>query len=148
MKPLLNVFLFLALASSLSLNVLYSQPAPATEGYHTYDQLSDVLRNLAEESDIVTVKTAGKTLGGREIWICILSVGIDKAKPAVAVVGGVTGADLAGSEMCLGFIKAVAEGYGAVDSITALLQRTTFYVFPRVNPDASEAFFHQLRYER
>lgn len=148
MKPLLNVFFLLALASSFPSNVLYPQSAPATEGYHTYDQMSDFLQNLAAESDVVTVKTAGKTLGEREVWVCILSVGVDKAKPAVAVVGGVTGADLAGSEMCLGFIKAIAEGYGVVDSITALLQRTTFYVFPRVNPDASEAFFHQPRYER
>ncbi len=148
MKPLLNVFLFLALATGFPAGALFPQPTPSTEGYHTYDRMSEFLWNLAAESDVVTVKTTGKTLGGREVWVCILSVGIDKAKPAVAVVGGVTGADLAGSEMCLGFIKAVAEGYGTVDSITALLQRTTFYVFPRVNPDASEAFFRQPRYER
>jgi len=64
------------------------------------------------------------------------------------MVAGINGIDLAGTEVSLDFIKSIAEKHGKVDSITQMLDQTTFYIFPLVNPDASETWFSKPQYAR
>ena len=67
---------------------------------------------------------------------------------AVLIVGGVEADRLIGSELTLHFLSFLLDNYGKVDSITQLVNSTTFYIIPRVNPDASEAFFQKPLYGR
>jgi len=62
-------------------------------------------------------------------------------KPALLLGAGINGMDLAGTEVLLHFIQSVAQGNGKVDSITNMLDITTYYIFPSVNPEASETIF-------
>ncbi|NIA31657.1 MAG: hypothetical protein GWP06_17330 [Actinobacteria bacterium] len=116
--------------------------------YHNYDEMTKALRRIAAENpQRVKLQSQGTTLAKRKVWEVTLSSGKADEKPAVLVVGGVEGVDLATGEMCLAFIENIANNYGKTDSITQLLESTIFYIFPRVNPDAAEAFWNSPRYE-
>jgi hypothetical protein len=62
------------------------------------------------------------------------------------MVAGIDGIDLAGTEVFLNFIQSAAQDYGKVDSITKMLDQTTYYIFPQANPDASESMFSKPFY--
>jgi murein tripeptide amidase MpaA len=70
-----------------------------------------------------------------------------EVKPAIAIVGGAEGSQILGSELAIGFAESILSGIGT-DSIKALLEKTTFYVFPNMSPDASDQYFASLKYER
>ena len=129
--------------------LLFISQLPAAGEYHDYEKMTKVLRRIAAENpQIVKLESHGTTFAKRKVWEVTLASGKADKKPAVLVVGGIEGVDLAASEMCLALIENVANNYGKTDSITQLLNSTTFYIFPRVNPDAAEAFWNSPRYER
>ena len=118
-------------------------------GYHNPSELNSALDQLADEySNVIKLNKHGETLGGNEIISVTLGSGKDESKPAILMVAGVNGSDLAGTEVLLDFIQTIAQNYGKIDSITTLLDNTTIYIFPQVNPDASEAFFSTPQYTR
>jgi hypothetical protein len=120
-----------------------------TQGYHNYSNFEKKLKQLAADySKVIHLQNHGETLGGKGIWSVTLSAGKSESKPAVLIVSGVNGEDLAGCEVSLHFIQSVAENYGKIDSITKMLDQTTYYIFPNVNPDASEAWFSKPQYAR
>jgi len=117
--------------------------------YHNYKNMTDFLKELADKyPSLVKLETQGETAGKRQIWSVTISANNYNEHPAVLFVGGVEGVDLVASEICLQFIQTLATHYGKVDSLTQLLANTTFYIFPRINPDAAEAFFMTPKYER
>jgi hypothetical protein len=63
-------------------------------------------------------------------------------KPAMAIVGGVEGSHLLGVEMAVRFAE------GLTTDQSAALDKTTFYVFPNMSPDATEQYFAKLKYHR
>jgi len=96
---------------------------------------------------LTTLKSLTKTNGGKDIWLLTIGTGKTEAKPAIAVIGGVEGNHLLGTEMAIGFAEQLLKG-SASDSIRALLNRTTYYVFPNMSPDAMEQYFSKIRSER
>jgi hypothetical protein len=120
-----------------------------TSGYHTPSELKTALNQLADEySKVIKLNKHGETLGSNGIYSVTLASGKDDTKPAILMVAGINGSDLAGTEVLLNFIQSIAKNYGKIDSITTLLDNTTIYVFPQVNPDASEALFSTPQYTR
>jgi hypothetical protein len=120
-----------------------------TNQYHAYSDLETKLKQLADDySKVIDLKSHGESLGGKEIWSVTLASGNASEKPALLMVAGGNGTDLAGTEVILNFIQSISQNYGKVDSITKMLDQTTFYIFPRVNPDASEAMFSKPQYAR
>ncbi len=135
-----------------------------TTGYLDYAAFSSALDRVMGGSRIARKVSIGRTLGGRDIWA--VALGADAAKlaaptlhvgeihdsganhPALLVVGGVDATQLAGSEEALRFVGRMASDYGKVDSVTALLDRATIYVVPRVSPDACELYFARPVVER
>ncbi len=117
--------------------------------YHTYAQMETFLEKLADDyPKLIQLESQGKTLGERAVFALTLGTGSTASKPAVMLVAGVNGTDLAGTEILLDFAKTMAQNYGKVDSVTKMLDGTTFYIFPRVNPDASESLFNKPVYAR
>ena len=94
--------------------------------------------------DKVELKSLGKTALGHDIWVLTLGKGERSKHPAIAIVGGVDGRHLLGVEMAIG----VAENLLTQPDIDAILAQHTYYIFPNVNPDATEQYFAPLRYER
>lgn len=96
---------------------------------------------------LVTLKSLVKTSGGKDIWLLTIGTGKTETKPAIAVIGGVEGNHLLGTELAIGFAENLLAKAGT-DSVKNLLAKTTYYVFPNMSPDAMEQYFASLKYER
>ncbi len=122
--------------------------AQASKTYSNHALLSQRVKALNQKYPQWTnVRSITQTAGGKDIWMITIGNGKTEEKPAIAVVGGVEGKHLLGVEMAIGFAEKLLSK-GNVDSIQALLNRQTFYVFPNMSPDATEQYFASLKWER
>lgn len=112
------------------------------QDYPTLNEQAQRLRNLANSSNMASLKSLTKTQSGKDIWMLTLGKGDMENKPAIAVVGGVEGSHLLGVEMAIRFAE------GMINDHAAALDKTTFYVFPNMSPDAYEQYFAALKWER
>jgi len=120
----------------------------AQSDYSNYQQQVQRLNALVQSNpQLAKLKSLTKTSGGKDIWQLTIGSGNTESKPAIAVIGGVDGNHLLGAELAIGFAEDLLKGSGG-DSIKALLAKTTFYVFPNMNPDAMDQYFASLKYER
>jgi hypothetical protein len=93
----------------------------------------------------------GKSTAGRELWV--LEVGAPEAprerrdeegssrRPAVLVLGGLTGGDPASGEVALRLAADLLARDGRDARVAGLLATRAFYFCPRPNPDAVETLF-------
>jgi hypothetical protein len=125
-------------------------PLPAqgrTAGYHTAARLSASLDSLARANPaFVKVSTLATSPGGRPVQL--VRLGDSDEKPALLVLAGAYGPQLASSEVALRLIRGIASKGATQDPARALYADYTIYVVPRLNPDASEAFFGRVRAEQ
>jgi len=120
----------------------------AQSDYSNFQQQSARINTLAKaHPDMVKATSIGKSAGGKDVWMLTIGTGNTSSKPAIAVVGGIQGSHLLGTEMVLGFAEELLNAAGA-DSIKSLLARTTYYLFPNMSADAMEQYFGKLKYER
>ncbi len=119
-----------------------SDPA---SGYHSYVALSKALNDLVNRyPQIARLHSLGKTFGGRDIWAVQIAGPRGKApqdKPALLICGNAEGDHVIGSEVALGIAEYLITNYGQDSTVTRLLDRRTFYIVPRLNPDGAEHFF-------
>lgn len=113
-----------------------------TDGYHTNARLGAVLDSIARSKPaLVNVSVLATSPGRRPVQV--VRLGADD-KPAVLILAGAYGPQVSSSEVALRIVRDLAR-----DQATAqLLAQRTVYVVPRLNPDATEAFFGSLRWER
>jgi hypothetical protein len=91
------------------------------------------------------------TPGRNEVWRCELGAGSDEERnrrPAMLLVAGIEGNDLAGTASAVAWMESLAKAYEADDKIKKLLDTTTIYVWPRLNPDGAKHFFAKPRLEQ
>ena len=138
----LRLLLPAAFALFLSVSTLSAQG-----GYRSYAEMSERLRSLAGGSaGRMSVRSIGKSIGGREIWVVTLGDKNPDARPAILIAGGVDARTPAGRELSLRMIEGMIADRS--DSMAAILRSTTFYLIPDVNPDAGEQYFSRVRYQR
>lgn len=147
-----NLLIWLTLSGTLM-----TRPTLAADlnTYHSYEQMTARLESMAKaHSEVMTLTSLIESDALRQaqdttrVWLVRISGGDADQLPAIFILGGVEGSDLVGSELCLHFIDTLLRGYGTNDSLTQLLDTTTFYIIPRVNPQASEAYFQSPQVER
>lgn len=113
--------------------------------YYTVDQLNDHVRAIAAAyPDLVQVRTLGQSLQGRDILIAIVTgptTGPHDSKPAMWIDGNIHGNEVQASEVVLYTLWYLAKAYGNNEHITDLLDRTSFYLVPCVNPDGRASWF-------
>ncbi len=132
----------------LTVCYLFTLAVAAQTGYSNYSGQSARLANLKKNyPQLVQLKSIAKTTGGKDIWMMTIGTGNTELKPGLAVVGGVEGNHLLGTELAIGFAEKLLQG-AATDSIKIVLAKTNFYIFPNMSPDAMEQYFATLRYER
>ncbi len=120
----------------------------AQTDYANYAQQSQRIAALSKTYPyLVKTRSLTKTAGGKDIWQVTIGTGNTETKPAIAIVGGVEGNHLLGTELAIGFAENLLQGSNN-DSIKALLNKTTFYIFPNMSPDAMEQYFATIKYER
>lgn len=121
---------------------------PAHYDYSNHAQTTQRLQQLTNSfPNITNLQSLAKTDGGKDIWLLTIGTGDIENKPAIAIVGGVTGTHLLGSEIVLQMAGKLLAGSGSAE-IRNLLDSMSFYFFPDMSPDAREQYFRSLRYER
>ncbi len=121
--------------------------ARPTDGYHTAARLGTVLDSIARAKPaLVKVSTLVTSPGRRPVHL--VRLGGAEEKPALLILAGAYGPQVSSSEVALRIVRDLARRHGSDTSITNLLAAQTIYVIPRLNPDASDAFFGALRDER
>jgi hypothetical protein len=121
-----------------------SSPEPFPAGYLDHDGLTAAIRRVAEaHPETVRVRSLAKTGQGRHVWL--VTVGRpektgDAAKPAVLLVANLEADHVVGSHVALGVVERFAGADGKDPAVTALLDRRTVHVVPRLNPDGAERF--------
>ena len=113
----------------------------AAASYEDNKALAKHLKDLAKDhKKIVRVEKAAETLAKNDVWRVELGNGSDeerKQRPAMLVVAGAEGNDLAGAASAVAWIESLAKSYESDEKIRKLLDSTTIYVWPRLNPDAN-----------
>ena len=116
--------------------------------YSNHEQLGQRLQNLySAYPRLVQVESLARTKGDKDIWVLTIGTGDIANKPALAIVGGIAGNHLLGSELAIQFAERLLAGSGD-QKIQNLLDSVSFYVFPDMSPDAREQYFRPIRYER
>jgi murein tripeptide amidase MpaA len=113
--------------------------------------LAGQLKELARtHKKLARVESAAKTPGKRDVWRLELGSGTDDdrpRRPAMLVVAGIEGNDLAGSVSVVAWAESLAKAYESDQKIKSMLDSTTIYIWPRLNPDAVEHGFAKPRRE-
>ena len=120
----------------------------AQSRYHNFNEMNATLKELSRKNpELCKLESIVKTTAGNDIWV--LKIGLNDAgsKPGIAVLGGIDGRYLLGNEIVTGFAIKLLEKSGDPE-ISSLLDKVTFYLFPNVNPDATDQYFSNLKYER
>ena len=118
------------------------------QDYSNYTEQTNRINKLVQANpSLASVKSLGKTNGGKDIWLLTLGSGKTESKPAIAVIGGTEGNHLLGTELAIGFAENLLAS-ATSDSIKSKLAKTTYYIFPNMSPDAMEQYFAKIKYER
>jgi len=126
---------------------------PAT-AYHKPEEVAAVLHGYAAKyPQLAKVQSLGKGSGGSDIWLLRLAGqpqgGLDPdARPGVFMSANIEGIHLIGTEAALSFAERLLSGYGKDKALTALLDRTTVYLAPLLNPDTTRLAFASPLWER
>ena len=119
--------------------------------YYDNKSLSRHLASLAEQNpDLVRVSSIAQSTGKRRVWLVEVGKGAEqdrKTRPAMLVVAGAEGNDLAGCSIAVSWIEHLIEQYESNAKIAKLLKSTTLYVVPCLNPGAAEHFFAEPKLE-
>lgn len=122
--------------------------AQGQQDYSNNTTLAQRVKALtAKYPQLVKSRVLTQTVGGKDIWMLTIGSGKTEEKPAIAVVGGVEGKHLLGVEMAIGFAEKLLAN-STTDSVKALLNKQSFYVFPNMSPDATEQYFAKVKAER
>jgi murein tripeptide amidase MpaA len=145
-RGFLSVFL-LVLLTALPLKAADD----ASTGYHNYQALTQALKTIVgKNAKIAKLQSIGKSLQGRDLWMVQISGtsgGAPEEKQALLVVGNLEGDHVIGSEVAMGMAEYLINGYGSDEKVTEILNKRTFYIAPRLNPDGAEAFFSTTKIE-
>lgn len=112
--------------------------------YYTYDQLSEFLRAVvAEYPHLARLESIGKSYEGRDIWVLTLTnfaTGSDSEKPAYWIDANIHAGEVTGGATCQYTIQYLTQNYRSEPQVTRLLDKTVFYICPRVSPDGVEQY--------
>lgn len=117
--------------------------------YYDVPEIEAHLRALAAAyPDLIELRSIGKSLEGREMWVAIVtSPGAKEGtaahadKPAMWIDGNIHANEIQAAEVVLYSIWYLAKGYGKNEALTKLLDGASFYMMPVVNPDSRAAWF-------
>lgn len=146
--PIRMRFTFLVMALAAAPIAFASEKL--TPAYFTNGALEQHLRQLVlAHSDSLRMRTLTTTRRQRPVWLIEAGRGTDAERaqrPAMLVVAGIEGNDLAGTTAALVWVSHLLNAEN--ERSRKLIENTTFYVLPRLNPDAAESFFAHPKWER
>ena len=128
-------------------------PAKAQGEYHNHADLSAAIQQIvADHPRACVAESIGTSLEGRAIWALRLALGGDvdpDRRPAMLLVANIDGDHLVGSAVALELARQLlARTDDDDEAAVKTLTEHTLYIVPRVNPDAAEHFFAEVRSNR
>jgi murein tripeptide amidase MpaA len=112
--------------------------------FYRFDEMTDLLQKYAGAyPKLADLSSAGKSYEGRDIWVLTITnteTGAADSKPAMYIDGNIHAGEVTGCNVCLYTIDYLLANYGDDDQVTTLLDTTTFYILPRVQPDGAEKY--------
>ena len=124
--------------------------APSWDDYHNYEEMTSVLHYFAETfpslTSLFTIGQSAGTKSGstvikRELWVLKISTSPqedDYTKPELHYIANMHGDEVVGRELLLRFIDRLLRGYGTDTRVTHLVDSTTIFIMPSMNPDGFE----------
>ncbi len=110
--------------------------------YLRYDEMTAFLQGLVRDyPDLASMKSIGKTCGGRDIWLMTVtdsSTGAPEDKSALSMDGGIHAQEVASTMGVLHALGELLSGFGRDETVTELLRAHTVYAIPRINADGAE----------
>ncbi|MHC4218391.1 MAG: M14 family metallopeptidase [Planctomycetota bacterium] len=121
--------------------------------YRTHAELStEVNRLVAQHPQSCAAESIGTSREGRAIWALRLARGGDvepDRRPALLLAANIDGSHLLGSEIALGVAgRLLTMARDGDKAALAFLTDHAVYVVPRVNPDAAERYFDDVKTQR
>lgn len=112
--------------------------------YYTYDELTAFLHEVVDEyPQLARLEPIGKSYQGRDIWVITLTnfaTGSDAEKPAYWIDANIHAGEVTGGATAQYTIQYLVSHYGAEPQVTRFLDRSAFYICPRVSPDGVEQY--------
>ena len=112
---------------------------------YDFDELYAHFDRLVEATpDLLSMQVIGHSVENRELRVYTLSdpqTGTEAEKPAMWIDGNVHGNEVQGGEAVLYTAWYLLENFGTNERVTELVERTTFYLLPMVNPDGRASWF-------
>jgi murein tripeptide amidase MpaA len=109
--------------------------------YFTNQEIESILKSWADNyANLASLASIGKSYEGNPIWMLTITnrdTGSDLEKPAVWIDGNIHATEIAAATTTLYIAHSFLSGYGEDSRITRLLDTSTFYMIPRVNPDGA-----------
>ena len=109
--------------------------------YHNYNELTTFLQDISSEyPSISMLHSIGQSVEGRELWVLEISdnPGINELEPEFKYVANMHGDETVGRELCLYLIDWLLQGYGSNERATNLVNNTSIFIMPSMNPDGFE----------
>jgi hypothetical protein len=117
--------------------------------YHSFEDLTAALnRAVRSHSNLARMESLGETIEGRDIWMIEIAnrsgTPVDE-RPALLIVANLEGDQLVGSELALRMVEFLLDNYEADPDVKDRVDNHVFYVFPRLNPDAAELMWNDVK---
>jgi hypothetical protein len=134
----------------IALGVLGAAEAPAqSTEYLNFDGLTRELRALTNGTERARLRSIGRSHQGRDLWLVEIGnpagAPLD-TRPAVLVVGNLSGDHLLGSALALETVRYLLTG--ADRAAAPVLDSQVVYVVPRLDPDGAEAMLAGVKRDR
>ncbi|MFA5505117.1 MAG: M14 family zinc carboxypeptidase [Vulcanimicrobiota bacterium] len=114
-------------------------PTLDVESYLDFKSMTRYLKAVAQAAPhLVNVASIGKSREGRPLVVAEVTNGDGREKPGIWIDGGHQGWNLLGSTACLELLRFLVAGHGRDELLTELVDKTVFYIAPRLAPDEME----------
>ncbi|MEN6425599.1 MAG: M14 family metallopeptidase [Phycisphaerales bacterium] len=126
-------------------------PAAAADYYNPAAIAERLAWLAASEPNLVHIRELAVSQEKRKVWMVEVGAGSEQdraVRPALLVVAGIERNDLVGPVTVLSWIERLAKEYRKSSASVDLLNATTIYAVPCLNPDATEQYFTEPRIER
>jgi len=112
---------------------------------YDYDEIYAHLdRLVAQWPEMLSMEVIGHSIESRELRVYTLNnpeTGSAESKPAMWIDGNVHGNEVQGGEAVVYTAWYLLENYASNEQVRALVDRTSFYLLPMVNPDGRASWF-------
>jgi murein tripeptide amidase MpaA len=121
--------------------------------YFTNAEVETTIEEWADKfPHLITVTSIGNSHENRPIWLLSITnqkTGLDQEKPAVWIDANIHATEISGTTTALFVAHNLLSKYGEDEQVTRILDNSTYYIVPRVNPDGAElALAQNPRYIR